>query len=133
MQDLHFPLRTEDIHKEATKLLQARYGEDETLGVNWVYDVFFKDNPSLKLKRAKGLDRARAHAVGLNELQGWYDDVSLASQTCVAVYASVGPDRPRPTLTSPSFQLENAINKYNIKFENKWGHDETGFQLGKHI
>jgi hypothetical protein len=80
MQQLHFPLTPADVVIEATRIFHNKDPvakvNNTPLGKNWYHKVFLKDNPQLKNKLGKGLDRNRATCASNRQLRAWHKDVS---------------------------------------------------------
>ena len=80
MQQLHFPLTPANVVHEAERIWHNKdpiaKANNTPLGKNWYHEVFLKDNPQLKSKLGRGLDRNRATCASNRQLRAWHDDVS---------------------------------------------------------
>jgi hypothetical protein len=85
MQQLHFPLTPANVVREAERIWHNKdpiaKADNTSLGKNWYHEVFLKDNPHLKSKLGKGLDRNRATCASNRQLRAWHNDVSARAIT----------------------------------------------------
>lgn len=90
MQQLHFPLTPADVVVEATRIFHNKdpiaKANNTPLGKNWYHEVFLKDNPQLKNKLGKGLDRNRATCASNRQLRAWHKDVSVIVRSYPQLY-----------------------------------------------
>jgi hypothetical protein len=95
MQDLHFPLTPADIKLEAERIWHAKdpdaKAKNSRLGKNWYREVFLKDNPGMRSKLAKGLDRNRATCASHRQLAAWHEDVRESDLTYSLRYLLIPP------------------------------------------
>lgn len=97
MQDLYFPLTPADIKREAERVLHAKdpvaKANNTRLGKNWYHEVFLKDNPEMRNKLGKGLDRNRATCASHGQLAAWHEDVrdsTLIVDSLLTVLSTAG-------------------------------------------
>jgi hypothetical protein len=126
MQQLHFPLSPADVVVEATRIFHNKdpvaKANNTPLGKNWYHEVFLKDNPQLKNKLGKGLDRNRATCASNRQLCAWHKDVSVIDHVYSLLYLL--------TVRLSLLQLGKKIDEYKITPAFIDNTDEKGYLLG---
>ena len=97
MQDLYFPLTPADIKREAEHVLHAKdpvaKANNMCLRKDWYHEVFLKDNPEMRNKLGKGLDRNWATCASQGQLTAWHEDVcdsTLIVDSLLTVLSTAG-------------------------------------------